>query len=49
MTEEELALALEDREEAITPPGPATASSSNGLADAESEYDHLNYSMEETE
>ncbi|XP_027018714.1 cilia and flagella associated protein 410 isoform X2 [Tachysurus fulvidraco] len=49
VTEEELALALEDREEAVTPPGPATASSSNGLEDAESEYDHLNYSMEETD
>lgn len=47
MTEEELALALEG-EEVITPPGPATASSTNGLTEADSEYDPLNYSMEET-
>ncbi|XP_058257655.1 cilia and flagella associated protein 410 isoform X2 [Hemibagrus wyckioides] len=37
VTEEELALALDDREEVVTPPGPATASSSNGLADADSD------------
>ncbi|KAK3533068.1 hypothetical protein QTP70_006582 [Hemibagrus guttatus] len=48
VTEEELALALEDREEVINPPGPATASSTNGLTDADSEYDPLSFSIEET-
>lgn len=47
VTEEELVLALEEGEEVITPPGPATASSTNGLTEADSEYDPLNYSMEE--
>lgn len=46
MTEEELALALEG-EEVINPAGPATASSTNGHTEADSEYDPLNYSMEE--
>ncbi|KAG7327334.1 hypothetical protein KOW79_008940 [Hemibagrus wyckioides] len=48
VTEEELALALDDREEVVTPPGPATASSSNGLADADSEYDPFSFSIGET-
>lgn len=48
VTEEELALALDEGEEGITPPGPATASSTNGLTEADSEYDPLNCSMEET-
>ncbi|XP_036443058.1 cilia and flagella associated protein 410 [Colossoma macropomum] len=48
VTEEELALALEQGEEIVTPPGPISASSTNGLAEADSENDPLNYSMEET-
>ncbi|XP_066504198.1 cilia and flagella associated protein 410 [Hoplias malabaricus] len=48
VTEEELALAMEEGEELITPPGPASAGSSNGLTEADSENDPLNYSMEET-
>ncbi|KAI4885102.1 hypothetical protein NFI96_015743 [Prochilodus magdalenae] len=48
VTEEELALALEEGEDVITPPGPVSASSTNGLAEADSESDPLNYSMEET-
>ncbi|KAI5616629.1 protein C21orf2 isoform X1 [Silurus asotus] len=47
VTEEELALALEEGEEVITLAGPATASSSNGLTEADSEYDSLNYSVDE--
>ncbi|KAJ8011005.1 hypothetical protein DPEC_G00053710 [Dallia pectoralis] len=59
VTEEELALALEEGEEITTPPvsvkdqlptndQPENLNSTNGLADAESENDLLNYSMEET-
>lgn len=48
MTEEELALALEEAEEVINPPSPATASSTNGLTVADFEYNPLDYSMEET-
>nr|XP_055039823.1 cilia and flagella associated protein 410 [Misgurnus anguillicaudatus] len=48
VTEEELALALKEGEELNTPPGPAPFSSTNGLTEADSETDPLNYSMEET-
>lgn len=48
VTEEELAQALEDGEELRTPPGPASAGSTNGVTEADSENDPLNYSMEET-
>uniref|UniRef100_A0AAY5EX07 Cilia- and flagella-associated protein 410 n=1 Tax=Electrophorus electricus TaxID=8005 RepID=A0AAY5EX07_ELEEL len=48
VTGEELALALEKGEEILSPPGPASASSTNGHTDADSETDPLNYSMEET-
>ncbi|XP_062383993.1 cilia and flagella associated protein 410 [Sardina pilchardus] len=48
VTEEELAQALEEGEEIGTPPGPASAESTNGMTEADSENDPLNYSMEET-
>lgn len=48
VTEEELALALEEVEEIVTPSGLATISSTNGLAEEDSEYDPLIDSMEET-
>lgn len=48
VTEEELALALEEGEEIIPPSGPATVRSTNGLTEADSEYDPLIHSMEET-
>ncbi|KAG1941751.1 cilia- and flagella-associated protein 410-like [Pimephales promelas] len=48
VTEEELAQALKEGEELVSPPGPAPTSSTNGLTEAESENDPLNYSMEET-
>lgn len=48
VTEEELAQALEEGEELGTPPGPASAESTNGMTEADSENDPLNYSMEET-
>ncbi|XP_030627937.1 cilia and flagella associated protein 410 [Chanos chanos] len=48
VTEEELALALAEGEEISTPPGTASTSSTNGLTEADSENDPLNYSMEET-
>lgn len=48
VTEEELALALAEGEEVITSPGPAAARSTNGLREADSEYDPLSSSMEET-
>lgn len=48
VTEEELAEALKEGEELVSPPGPASISSTNGLTEADSENDPLNYSMEET-
>ncbi|XP_010865209.1 cilia- and flagella-associated protein 410 isoform X2 [Esox lucius] len=59
VTEEELSLALEKGEEITTPPAsaknqlptndqPENLNSTNGQAEAESENDPLNYSMEET-
>lgn len=48
VTEEELTLAFKEGEELVTPPGPAPVSSTNGLTEADSETDPLNYSMEET-
>lgn len=48
MTEEELALALEEGGEGITPQGPVAAGSTNGLTEADSEYDPLNDSMEDS-
>ncbi|XP_012678888.1 cilia and flagella associated protein 410 isoform X1 [Clupea harengus] len=48
VTEEELAQALEDGEEIGTPPGPPSAESTNGMTEADSENDPLNFSMMET-
>lgn len=49
VTDEELALALVDGEEVTTPPGSLQNQlSNNGLPDAETENDPLNYNMEET-
>ncbi|XP_073682386.1 cilia- and flagella-associated protein 410-like [Garra rufa] len=48
VTEEELTLALKEGEELVSSPGPAPTSSTNGLTEADSETDPLNYSMEET-
>ncbi|XP_029930554.1 cilia and flagella associated protein 410 [Myripristis murdjan] len=49
VTEEEVTLALVEGEEVTTPPTPVqTQVSSNGLTDAETENDPLNYNMEET-
>uniref|UniRef100_A0A8C2GTG8 Cilia and flagella associated protein 410 n=1 Tax=Cyprinus carpio TaxID=7962 RepID=A0A8C2GTG8_CYPCA len=48
VTEEELTQALKEGEELVSPPGPAPTSSTNGLTEADSEADPLNYSMEET-
>ncbi|KAI1898329.1 hypothetical protein AGOR_G00071200 [Albula goreensis] len=47
VTEEELARALEEGEEIKNPPAPVPISA-NGLTEADSENDPLNYSMEET-
>ncbi len=48
VTEEELTQALNEGEELVSPPGPAPSRSTNGLTEADSETDALNYSMEET-
>ncbi|XP_071399057.1 cilia and flagella associated protein 410 [Centroberyx affinis] len=49
VTEEEVALALVEGEEVTTPPATVPNQlSTNGLADAETENDPLNYNMEET-
>lgn len=49
MTEDEIALALMEGEEVITPPdGVQSQLSNNGLPDAETENDPLNYNMVET-
>ncbi|XP_078120781.1 cilia and flagella associated protein 410 [Sander vitreus] len=49
VTEDELALALMEGEEVTTPPGSVQNQlSTNGLPDAETENDSLNYNMEET-
>ncbi|KAK2874707.1 hypothetical protein QQF64_003325 [Cirrhinus molitorella] len=48
VTEEELTQALKEGEELVSYPGPAPTSSTNGLTEADSETDPLNYSMEET-
>ncbi|XP_063067892.1 cilia and flagella associated protein 410 [Engraulis encrasicolus] len=50
VTEEELAQALEDGEELISPlePTPSPSQSTNGTMEPDSENDPLNYSMEET-
>ncbi|KAL6104661.1 cfap410 [Pungitius sinensis] len=49
VTEDELALALMEGKEVTTPPGSIQNQlSTNGLADAETENDPLNYNMEET-
>lgn len=49
VTEDELALALMEGEEVTTPPGSVqNQPSTNGLPDAETENDSLNYNMEET-
>lgn len=49
VTEDELALALMEGEEVTTPPGCLQNQlSTNGLPDAETEHDPLNYNMEET-
>lgn len=48
ITEEELILAFKEGEELVTPPGSAPLNSTNGLTEADSETDPLNYSMEET-
>lgn len=49
VTEDEVALALVEGEEVTTPPGSVQNQlSSNGLPDAETENDPLNYNMEET-
>ncbi|KAJ8352371.1 hypothetical protein SKAU_G00238470 [Synaphobranchus kaupii] len=47
VTEEELAQALEEGEEIGNPPAPVPVSA-NGLTEADTENDPLNYSMEET-
>lgn len=48
VTEEELTAAFKEGEELDTPPGYAPTRSTNGLTEADSETDPLNYSMEET-
>lgn len=49
VTEDEIALALAEGEEVITPPDSLQNQlSTNGLTDAESENDPLNYNMKET-
>uniref|UniRef100_A0A1A7XM36 Cilia- and flagella-associated protein 410 n=1 Tax=Iconisemion striatum TaxID=60296 RepID=A0A1A7XM36_9TELE len=49
VTEDEIALALMEGEEVSTPPGSVQNQlSNNGLPDAETENDALNYNMEET-
>ncbi|XP_062869155.1 cilia and flagella associated protein 410 [Trichomycterus rosablanca] len=48
VTEEELALASDEGEEIVTPPDPTSTCSTNGLTEADSESDPLNFSMEET-
>lgn len=49
VTEEEIALALMEGDEVTTPPGSVQNQlSNNGLPDAETENDPLNYNMEET-
>lgn len=49
VTEDEIALALMEGEEVTTPPGSIQNQlSTNGLPDAETENDPLNYNMEET-
>lgn len=49
VTEDEIALALMDGEVVTTPPGNVQNQlSTNGLQDAETENDPLNYNMEET-
>lgn len=48
VTEEELAQALKEGEELVSPSSPAPTSSTNGHTEADSENDPLNYSMEET-
>ncbi|XP_034558384.1 cilia- and flagella-associated protein 410 [Notolabrus celidotus] len=49
VTEDEIALALMNGEEVTTPPGSVQNQlSTNGLQDAETENDPLNYNMEET-
>ncbi|XP_057218305.1 cilia and flagella associated protein 410 [Triplophysa rosa] len=48
VTEEELILAFKEGEELVTPPSSAPLKSTNGLTEADSETDPLNYSMEET-
>lgn len=49
VTEDEVALALMEGEEVSPPPdGLQTQLSNNGLTDAETENDALNYNMEET-
>lgn len=49
VTEDEIALALTEGEEVTTPPGSLQNQiSTNGLPDAETENDPLNYNMEET-
>ncbi|XP_048028331.1 cilia and flagella associated protein 410 [Megalobrama amblycephala] len=48
VTEEELAQALKEGEELVSPSNPAPTSSTNGHTEADSENDPLNYSMEET-
>lgn len=49
MTEDEIALALMEGEVVTTPPGGVQSQlSTNGLPDAETENDPLNYNMVET-
>lgn len=49
VTEDEVALAFMEGEEVTTPPGSVQNQlSTNGLPDAETENDPLNYNMEET-
>lgn len=48
VTEEELAQALREGEELVSLPGPTPTSSTNGLTEADSENDPVDYSMEET-
>ncbi|XP_042338561.1 cilia- and flagella-associated protein 410-like, partial [Plectropomus leopardus] len=49
VAEDEIALALMEGEEVTTPPGSVQNQlSTNGLPDAETENDPLNYNMEET-
>lgn len=49
VTEEEIALALTDGEVVTTPPSSLqNQASTNGIQDAETENDPLNYNMEET-